>query len=190
MLVALCFGFLFSCGRSSSKSSNAQKKTTNVVDLNGFLQTKELLAKYKANNEIGEKVESIMGDLDVYLRANITMVLENNLHRKKTSVADKNLRELKSQFRNGKVSSFSVETRINESIESYNDEHLYNRLRTVSLNLYPSDNMEWDSLYLYYIVSKEWKNEQNKDDIVNQVLTYYGKMLQSNRVLEQMIGVE
>jgi hypothetical protein len=26
--------------------------------------------------------------------------------------------------------------------------------------------------------------------LVNQVMIYYGKMLQSNRVLEQMIGIE
>lgn len=194
VFVAVCLGLLFNCGGSSTESSQQQGENEEVVvpvNLNELVQTDEVLANYKVDKERGEKIESIIDALDVYLRANITTVLENNLHRKKTSVADKSLRELESQFRNGKVSSFSVETMINERIESYNDEHLYNRLQTVTLDLFPMEKTEIDFYSLYFrLNSSEWDNERNRIELINQIESYYGKMLQSERVIEQMLGIE
>lgn len=194
MLVASCLGLMVNCGGSNSESSQQQSENEEVViavNLNELLQTKAILGKYKVDKEREEKVESIIDGLDVYLRANITTVLENNLHRKRTSVADKSLRELESQFRNGKVSSFSVETMINERIESYNDEHLYNRLQTVTLDLFPMEKTEIDFYSLYFrLNSSEWDNEQNSIELINQIESYYGKMMQSERLIEQMLGIE
>ena len=204
MLVALCLGLMVNCGGSSSESSQTHGKSVGVaeISLNELLQTKEVLKTNKIDREREQKIESIIDEVGDDMRSNIKVILKENLHRQKTSVeekaisvvpmldnTDKSIIELETKFRNGKVSSFSIEAMINNKIESYNDEHLYNRLHTVSLDLFPTNKMGIDSLY-HRLVSKEWKNEQNSIDLVNQVMIYYGKMLQSNRVLEQMIGIE
>lgn len=194
MFIASCLGFLVSCnwlGDESSQPQTEDEEAIVAINLNELLQTNEVLAECMVDKEREEEIKNTIDALDVYLRDNVTAVLENNLHGKKTSVADKSLRDLESQFRNGKVSSFSVETRINERVESYNDKHLYNRLQTVTLNLFPSEKTEIDFYSLYFrLNSNEWDNNQNRIELVNQIESYYGKMLQSDRVIEQMLGIE
>lgn len=204
IFVASCLGFMVSCGGSSSESSQTYGESVSVavISLNELLQTKEVMKTNKIDKEREQKVESIIDEVGDDMRSNIKVILKENLHRQKNSVeekaisvvpmldnTDKSIMELESKFRNGKVSSFSIEAMINDKIESYNDEHLYNRLHTVSLDLFPTDRM-WIAPLYHRLVSKEWKNEQNSIDLVNQVMIYYSKMLQSNRVLEQMIGIE
>ena len=95
--------------------------------------------------------------------------------------------KLWNKFRNGKLSPFSLESFINEQVETYNDKHLYNRLHTVSLKLSSLGSFITDSFYAR-LVSKEWENENSKKEIEYEILKSYCNLFQSDKLLEQLIG--
>lgn len=187
------------CGSPNNRLEKSGSELT--IDLNQLLNTKEVLAKYHLDKEKEQQIETIIDLLGAYMKKYIDVIIDDNLHRKRTAVEEKaysvvpqldrnktNKLKLWNKFRNGKLSPFSLESRINEQIESYNDKHLYNRLHTVSLKLNSLGSFLTDSFYAR-LVSDEWESEKGKLEIECEILTSYCKLFQSEKLIEQMIGI-
>lgn len=187
---------IFGC----SNSGNSSQSTKTKFDLKEMLNAENVLAKYDVDKDRAQKVESILDVLSEHMIESIDAIIEDNVHREKTRVEKKaysvapmfdydkkNRMELQNQFRIGKISSYSIETIINEQIEAYNDEHLYGRLFTVSLQMDSIGSFVTDSFYSSLSRDK-WKDKETKKEIETQVMKSYCNMFLSEKLIEQMIG--
>lgn len=157
---------------------------TPVVDLNELLRTKEVLKSYELDEEREQRIEFILNYIGSYLIENIDDVIEDNAFKKKN---EKNYLNLKNKFRNGKVSFKTIETLINDMIETFNDKHIYNRLYTISLDHYKV--IITPSLY-NKLNTEDWKDDQTRKEIEGQIMLNYSEVLQSDNIFNQMIGIK
>lgn len=200
MITTSLLMFFVYCGCGNSGNSDNSIRHS-IVDLNELLNTKNVLAQYGIGSSQANQVEEIIDVIGDYMIVNIDAIVEDNLHREKTRIEKKaysvapmfdydkaNRMKLQNQFRNGKVSPFSLEDEINKMIDSYNDNNLYGRLHAVSLTLDSLGSFLTDTFYSR-LISDEWENENSKMEIENQILESYCRMFQSEGLIEQMIGV-
>lgn len=201
IVLLLTFAYNYSwadCGKHNDRLIEYGNELT--LNLNQLLNTKQVLSKYNLDKERIQQVEGILDVLSIYMKENIDAIIDDNLHRKRTNVEEKaysvvpqldrnktNKLKLWNKFRNGKLSPFSLESIINEQVEDYNDKHLYNRLHTVSLKLNSLGSFLTDSFYAR-LVSKEWENENSKQEIEYEILQSYCNLFRSDKLIEQLIG--
>ncbi len=206
LLLLFLFFVVAGCGHDENENKDASNDSSSVEivkDIDADFDVKEILSKYSVHPEQEQAVIKIMDGVQGYLNSNIGIIMDEFRR-------DKNrAKNIDSQFAHGKISPKTLEFWINDKIEEYNDEHMTNRLHTVTFeivmdtaSIYPFFNKplikNWLSYYesgIYNCACDKWKEQgENTDEkeqiIIKGITDAYFALFKAENLIEQMIGVK
>lgn len=173
---------------------NSSETDTLVViekaDVEDVFHTSKL-SNFEIDEERMRRIEIIMESVEMYLKTNLNEIIDEGFCKKKADV------EL--IFTHGKVSPKTIEYYINNEIERDNDEHEFNRLHTITLDMVYDENLSQKAIYYNKWIEElkvihdnteksDKKDSAKRQQLVFRLMDVYNIVFNGENIYDQMIN--
>jgi len=179
--------FVFGGCNSSETDTLVVIEKANVEDV--FHTSK--LSNFEIDEEKMRRIEIIMESVEMYLKTNLNEIIDEGFCKKKVDVEQ--------MFMHGKVSPKTLEFYINEAIEHDNDDHEFNRLHTITLDMVFDVDLSQKAIYYnkwieeLKVIQDNTEKRDKKDSAKRQQLVFrlmdnYNIVFNGENIYDQMIN--
>ncbi len=149
------------------------------------------LSNFDIDEEKMRRIVIIMESVEMYLKTNLNEIIDEGFCKKKANVEQ--------MFTHGKVSPKTLEFYINDAIEHDNDEHEYNKLHTITLDMVFDENLSQKAIYYnkwieeFKLIHDNTEKSDRKDPTKRQQLVFrlmdnYNLVFNGENIYDQMIN--
>lgn len=185
-MMAISLFVFFGCNSSETDTLVVIEK----ADVEDVFHTSKL-SNFEIDEERMRRIEIIMESVEMYLKTNLNEIIDEGFCKKKADVEQ--------MFMHGKVSPKTLEFYINEAIEHDNDEHEYNRLHTITLDMVFDMNHSPKAIYynkwmevlkvIHDITKKsDTKDSAKRQQLVFRLMDNYNLVFNGENIYDQMIN--
>lgn len=160
------------------------------ADVEDVFHTRKL-SNYDIDEERKQRIEIIMGNVEMDLKKSLNEIIDEGFCKKKADV------EL--IFTHGKVSPKTIEYYINNEIERDNDEHEFNRLHTITLDMVYDENLSQKAIYYNKWIEElkvihdnteksDKKDSAKRQQLIFRLMDVYNIVFNGENIYDQMIN--
>jgi len=186
LMVVMPLFILWGCNHSNTDALVIIEQ----ADVEDVFHTRKL-SNYDIDEERKQRIEIIMGNVEMDLKKSLNEIIDEGFCKKKADV------EL--IFTHGKVSPKTIEYYINNEIERDNDEHEFNRLHTITLDMVYDENLSQKAIYYNKWIEElkvihdnteksDKKDSAKRQQLIFRLMDVYNIVFNGENIYDQMIN--